>query len=356
MYKPTTLLIAFAAVAVSTGVITGKTEAAARSYDGDSTVAPVQSDALAEAVAGKRGDGLAAALRRHCRLKTWSDFLMVYRGETLTDPYSGTAVDVTFSGLPADYTVAGIVSPKWWTDASQGAVSVYGDTVAHDLHNLVPVKSAILRETEGIPPGIPDNIISDHGAWTRGTVSLYGINIAVTAPCENQRGRIARAYLYMALMYPQPAMTPAGMMVMTDGGPSLSDYWRELLLKWNAEYPPTESEKRHAQLASAAQGGGNPLFLLPGIEEYLWGAKRGEVYSVSADDGAPVPLHGSYKLSETVFLSSPNVPKDAEWTIDGRSTTLTSVAASSLGVGSHELTYTSPSTHETGYVKIIIEQ
>ena len=113
-----------------------------------------------------------------------------------------------------------------------------------------------------------------------------------------------------------------------------------------------------------AQGGGNPFVLLPGIEQYLWGDKRGVVYSHSSQDTERiVPLHGEYTRAETIYLTSPHVPDDAAWAIDGKGVTATSesgshvisLQASTLSEGSHRLTYTSPSTLEKGCVIIVIK-
>lgn len=349
MCKSAPLRIAIAAVVVSTGVIIGAGAAAA-------------SVSLESAIAGKRDAGLAATLRRECRLTRFADYSTVYTGLSTTDILTGASLSASASH--PGYSVSAIVPPEWWTDCAQGAVNLYADTVGRDLNNLAILSVSAQSEIAGMPPGEPERITADYTSWQRGTVSLYGIDVAVWSPFKSECGRLARAYLYMALMYPQRSLTPAGMMLMPDGDYRLSDYWRELLLRWTADYPPTEAEKTAALRVADAQGGVNPFVLLPGIEQYLWGDRRGEVYGQKAQEsGQPIPLHGQYTRGETIYLTSPHVPGDAIWAIDGKSVAATqggggqilSLQASTLSEGPHRLTYTSPSTLERGCVIIVIK-
>ena len=371
MCKSSPLRIALAAVVVMTGVIIGAGAAAASVFMN----APVRkieryaratgditAESLEALVAGKRDAGLAATLRRECRLRHFADYSEAYSGISTTDIFTGASL--TASASHSGYIVGTIVPDRWWSDSSQGAVNLYGDTVSRDLNNLAIMPETPLREIAGIAPGEPEQIIADHDTWQRGTVSLYDIDVAVWSPCKNQRGRVARAYLYMALMYPQRSLTPTGMMLMPEGDFTLSDYWRQLLLRWAADSPPTDSETAAALRASEVQGGVNPFVILPGIEQYIWGDKRGEVYGQSsAEPGHPVPLHGTYTHSETIYFTSPHIPDDAEWEIDGKrveatpgsSAQVSSIKASSLAQGTHRLAYTSPSTHEKGCVIIVIK-
>lgn len=354
------LIAVFAAAAVFTGLSIGGDAVAAKSCIepgfNSASRGSADSERLAGVVAGKRGDGLVSALRRECRLKRLCDFTTVYDGTVMTDPYTGTGATVGSSLLSRGLTVGPIVPSQWWTDRTQGADNRYDDTVARDLHNLALYSSAVFIAAGTYPPGIPQNLTADHGSWRQGTIDFSGINVAVNEPCESQRGRVARAFLYMALMYPQAAMAPEGLMVMTDGGPSLNDYWRSLLLGWHERYPPDASEKECAQLAMSAQGGYNPLILLPDIAGYIWGDKRDEIYGGDAESGSEVPLHGVYSLSEQVTLASPHVPDDALWSIDGKRVAARTVAATSLGAGDHDLEYVSESTGEHGRVKITIKR
>ena len=80
--------------------------------------------------------------------------------------------------------------------------------------------------------------------------------------------------------------------------------------------------------------------------------KAGEVYRVGDD---PVPLHSTYHLEiDRVYLSSPHIPADAVWKIDGTTVTSKVLEASEIGIGSHDLEYSSESTGETGRMMIKI--
>ena len=211
-----------------------------------------------------------------------------------------------------------------------------------------------MAEAGTYPPGVPENVTATHGAWRQGCVNLSGISVMVNEPAESQRGRVARTYLYMALMYPQSAMAPEGLMVLADGGPSLNEYWRTLLLQWHSAYPPTAPEKECAELAAKAQGGCNPLIVLPEIADYIWGDKRSEVYRGEGAADSEVSLHGTYALTEQISLTSPHIPEDAVWSFDGRRVNERTLQARSLGSGEHHLEYVSEATGERGRVKITI--
>lgn len=352
------LIAVLAATVVFTSFLPGKDAVAARSYKDNSDYALTGEAGaeLAAAVAGKRGDGLVAALRRECRLERLCDFSKVFDGYSQADPFTGTVTTIDRDASTSGLTVAPIVPSQWWTDSSLGASNLYGDTVALDLHNLALMAEGVRQLTGTHPCGLVTTVTADHGSWRQGTIAISGFPVTVNEPCESLRGRVARAYLYMALMYPQAAMAPEGMMVMKDGGPELNDYWRDLLLQWHENYPPEQDEIDLARRANAAQGGANPLILLPDIASYIWGDKRGEVYNGANVDPGEVPLHGTYKLAEVIVLKSAHVPDDARWSVDGRAVSSQSVPASSLGLGDHRLEYVSEATGEHGCVKIIINQ
>lgn len=360
-------LIVLAAASVAAGLTAVASVAAARSS--------LTAASLAGTVAGKRADGLSATLRRVCRPERICDYTTVLDGRLTTDFCTGLGVEVS-RPMSVEYAVAPIAPASWWTDGESGAVNVYGDTVKGDLFNLGVISRRASEAVAGLPPGEPDKVKGEMGQpWSVGTVELApGFDVAVYAPADGQRGRVARAYLYMATVYPQRVMSPAAMMVLTGGETGLSDYWRDVLLKWTKECPPTADERREAEMIGAAQGGGNPFVLLPGIEEYIWGSHRGEVYAPvyqGADPSSPespddtpgegsvtpvaVPLHGRYRLGESIRLASPHVPDDAEWSVDGARMAQESVEASALGAGSHEICFTSPSTGRHGRVIIFVE-
>ena len=354
------LRIALAAVVVSTGTIIGAGAAAASAYM-SAADSSVTAEALSSAVVGKRDSGLAAVLRRECRPIRLADFTSTFSGMTIPDIFTGQSLTVP-SSRPG-YRVASIVPSQWWTDQSQGAINIYGDTVSHDLNNRYLMPDAYCSEINGLPPGEPDKVLADHDTWRRGTLNLYGIDVEVWSPFESERGRVARTYMYMALMYPQRSLAPSGMMLMPEDSYAISDYWSRLFLRWSADYPPSRDETEAASIASGAQGGVNPFVLLPGIEQYLWGDKRGEVYGGSSqEDNRPVPLRGTYTSGETIYLTSPHVPADAVWAIDGKrvndsshNSAVSAVQAASLSEGQHRLTYTSPATLEKGCVIIHIK-
>lgn len=363
------LIAVLAAVALIAGLTTGGGAAVARSRIetvGEPSRISRQSSAgssldeaagvLSAVIAGKRGSGLAAALRRECRPSRLCDYSSVYEGTTSIDPFTGNAVRVAGDLASRGLVTGRIVPSEWWTDLSLGADNLYGDTVGADLHNLALMQESVRKLAGTYPPGEPETLTADHQSWRQGTVSFSGISVAVNEPHVNQRGRVARTYLYMALMYPQKTLTPEGLMVMSDGGPGLNPYWCSLLLDWHKSYPAGDDEKMAASIAMDAQGGCNPFILLPELADYIWGEKSGQVYGGSGNSDMETPLHGTYTLTDRIALRSPYIPDDALWRIDGQLTVSDIVSAATLGAGEHSLEYTSETAGEHGIVKIIIER
>lgn len=63
----------------------------------------------------------------------------------------------------------------------------------------------------------------------------------------------------------------------------------------------------------------------------------------SAPTPEPVPLKAAYSVAadSLLWFTSPYVPSDAEWTIDRVAATADRISLSELGVGIHEITFSS---------------
>lgn len=297
-------------------------------------------------VSGKRGEGMAEVIRvwgAPRRLAAPDELTF-----TSTDHFGGCEVSVEAGRLPAGYQNSGLVCPEWWSE-----LDTYGDTVTRDLANWFPASADVMRHRADLPPGVVTTAKFETPLWSAGTGFLGAIEAGFYSPPESIRGRLARAYFYMAVMYPQPAMRPkAYTMFSGDTYPALTAYAVEMLLGWHRAYPPAEEEFGLNRLMTRLQGNENPFVSHPEYAEYLWGDKAGEVYG---QPGEPVPLHSRYRLSDTIHLSTPSAPADASWSIDGRAVKGTSVDAAAIGRGHHDVMFTSKSTGLTGRVMIIIE-
>lgn len=305
----------------------------------------VSDEGLANHFAGKSGEGLAAAIRKEYRISR----MVAWEAVTFSfyDYYTGMDVDIKSGELPIGYVATDLVPSVWWSE-----VDIYGDTLSRDLNNLVLLTTdAAVRRGELLPAESLTEVDYDNGLWSVGRGMLYGTLTDLYVPPVASRGRLARAYFYMAVMYPHNIFTAHGYNMMETSYPYLGTYGAELFSRWAEEHPVEPSETEWNDYVAALQGHGNPFVEYPELADYIWGAKAGEAYQSGYD---PVPLHSEYTVSGDVpvNLFSPHIPEDAVWRIDGNAANAGSYAPGILGVGEHHLEYSSVFAEETGYVMI----
>lgn len=296
-------------------------------------------------LSGKRGAGLAEALRVMARPRVLpADGDISY--STLT-PFEGTQVTVTAGRLPAGYVWGEAVPALWWSIGS-----LYGDTIARDMVNRIPMSTATATHRGDLPPG---RSVESAGytapLWCSGTATLSGIETELYAPPAEWRGALARKFFYMAACYPSNVFTPRGYMIFAGGSyPALTSYAAAMFMEWHRDYPVDETEIALDRLAREWQGSGNPFVLSPELADYLWGDKADTPYST---EGATPALHGSYRMADgEIWLHSPHIPTDAVWSVDGRRVSGNRLTTAELGAGHHTLAYTCGG--EKGYLTITI--
>ena len=303
--------------------------------------------ALTERLAGKSGEGLAAVLRRECRPTTLSAAgNITYR---FYDHFTGNDVAVTDGNYPRDYAPATLVPVDWWMETE-----LYGDTLANDLNNFIPLTVDVIHARRSvIPVSALADVTSQYDSWAVGHIVRYDTPVDAYAPPVDMRGRLARAFFYMAVMYPHTLFTPTAYMMMSVRYPYMTASASSMMIDWAEQYPPDDAEKEWTRYASGLQGGCNPFVEIPDLHEYIWGGKAGETFGMP---GERVPLHSTYSIADgdRIELYSPHIPEDAVWSIDGMPAADSTYEARELGTGEHELTYTSASTGENGCVMIKI--
>lgn len=310
--------------------------------------ATVVSDNFAKALSGKSGQGLTDAIRK--------EFKPVKRvgvsGLTfdIQDHFTGDAVKIVGGNMPEGYVSGEIVPHEWWTYFDLDG----GDEISRDLNNFIPLIADHKSRKGDLLPGVVETPSFSTSLWSVGRGRIYGKETDVYSPPDKMRGRIARTFFYVAVMYPIDIFTPRGYNMMDTEYPYFSVYGKELLVRWDKENPVTTEEVAWEEYVSGVQGGGNPFVRYAGLSDYIWGDKSGEVYSPGDE---PVPLHSTYRASEEkVYLISPHIPADAAWKIDGVSVQSTVHGTAELGAGNHHLEYVSESTGETGRLMIRIER
>lgn len=228
------------------------------------------------------------------------------------------------------------------------------DLAARDLYNLFPTTIRHRNLRNDLP--LFDTVEGKAGPGTTvdGQYQAY-------QPRNSFKGALARMVMYVAVVYGKPsAWTGNGAIVFNDfeAYPLLSQRAVKQYLDWHNSYPPSAVELELVKQVEAIQGNTNPFITHPEIAEYLWGEKSSQPYipTIPPDDPdtppTPIPLHKSYSIDETIYLYSPHIDPDATWSIAG-TPVISSIKASEIGIGIHELHFTSP--HQSGKITIIVQ-
>ena len=164
--------------------------------------------ALQSSLAGKSGDGLVAALRKECRpssLATADNITYSFY-----DPFTGNDVNISNGVYPRDYAAATLVPVEWWLGADK-----YGDTLRNDLNNFIPLTIEVLHSRRDKIPATLAEVTEQYDRWAVGRALRFGSQVDAYAPPAEMRGRLARAFFYMAVMYPNSLFTPTAYMMMS---------------------------------------------------------------------------------------------------------------------------------------------
>ena len=331
----------------------------------------IASVSAAVAFHGRSGRGLRDAVAAACRVESpvpdvqqWMTTVLADSRGMLYLPLDHEYVRVR-PAWPDDMLPLGVVPVEWWRFDSRYE-SMPGDTLQADLVNFIPARFDDAKLKDSYPPADLTRLKWTNGIWSTGFLMVDGIETNGWTPPQDYRGDIARIVLYMLTIYPSGMLDPWSLLI-ADGSlwPSLTPYGIELLMRWSREDPVDAREHTRNSIIASAQGAyGNPFVRWPGLEQYIWGDKAGDIWldpdaSGNGGDGggddARLPLRSVYHLSDQrIDLWSPIVPDDASWTVNGTSAK-GHVVPADIGVGRHEFAYTHPSG-ERGRVIITIVQ
>lgn len=278
---------------------------------------------------GLSGATLRAAISAEYQPAVTVEKIVDMRGGTdvgrYYDIFSGTVADVS------ELRASDIVPSEWF-------YSVYPS----DCYNTLLMSEEAYDTRRDLPLGVVESVTYDNGIWRAGTTSVSGIPVGFYQPPAEFRGDMARVFFYYVTIYSPEALNPRGyMMLDATAYPALTPYARGVLMEYHKADPVSDDEIQRMKVIAAAQGNINPFVEYPELADYLWGEKAGETVVIP---GQPVPLRGEYLLTdERIDLVSDYVPSDAEWTVDGHRVTEAYLVPSKLGVGNHQLRYSSRS-------------
>ncbi|MDE6271755.1 MAG: endonuclease [Muribaculaceae bacterium] len=235
--------------------------------------------------------------------KTWEAFAQadvrnIWDGtkmrEAWFDMYSNRLVWVEggHSGMNIEHAVAN----SWWGGQKNDAYK--------DLHHLNPSDADANNRKNNNPLGIIDGKPS----WSNGLTNIgrpvYGNGggaATVFEPADEYKGDFARAYFYIFTVYDDIAwQTEPAYMYDLSAYPTLQPWAYEMLLDWAANDPVDEREAQRNSIIAGIQMNENPFVAIPGLAEYVWGAKKNTPFNLAEAQTKPL-------------LDRPEAPVFSQW-------------------------------------------
>lgn len=168
---------------------------------------------------------------------------------------------------------------------------------------------------------------AQYGYGRKGASTFSGYTGDVFDPGEggeygSYKGDLARTYFYMMTRYRDKKFTDGlGSVCFTYSGgvANLTEYMKNLMLKWHREDPVSEKELKRNNAVYAHQHNRNPFIDYPELVEYIWGTQVGQTVVlanlVSAYDGETPPPG-----------PQPELPKfGVTWSVNGTEASVDSI-------------------------------
>lgn len=182
--------------------------------------------------------------------------------------YGGT------SGLNREHSL-----PKSWWGGSQ--IEAYTD-----INHLYPSDASANSAKSNYPLGEVLSATFNNGVVKVGSPQsgMGGGCSMVFEPADEYKGDFARTYFYMATCY-QDYTWKYTYMLSNSSDLTLSQWAYTMLLEWSREDPVSQKEIDRNEAVFAIQNNRNPFIDIPGLEEYIWGNKQGQVLEEGSSGG-----------------------------------------------------------------------
>ncbi len=302
---------------------------------------------------GKSGEDLLKALRVAIRSRNnvvqqydeaelWNVFRVTdKRGDgTVWDIFSENSVDYPNGGVPDGMVSCHIVPPQWTGDTYP-----YLHDASLDVHNIFPTNAEVAEIKADLIPWEIENVLYDNGAWCMGNCNIAETSIVAYEPCDEYKGDVARVLMYVAVCYGGELLWQGQSWSIFNNNefPVFTSEAIPMLLSWSRADPVDDKERGRNDAIFVLQGNRNPFVDFPGICEHVWG-KLSDVPFYMGDGAADSEyLKPTYRLGEKIWLRSTYVPEDATWSVNGRNCKDDLIETAELGVGLHELKFSSSS-------------
>ena len=201
---------------------------------------------------------------------------------TMEDIYSSKPYKMSDSGSSASTCGTGwnkehTVPQSWFNEATP---------MKSDAHHVYPTDIRMNSLRSSYPYG-ENNAAKGCSTWGYGSVgasTFPGYTGTVFDPGEggeygSYKGDLARTYFYMATRYRTTNFTSGSgstSFTYSSGVADLTDYMKNLMLKWHREDPVSPKELNRNNAIYAHQHNRNPFIDYPELVEYIWGNKKGQ--------------------------------------------------------------------------------
>lgn len=129
--------------------------------------------------------------------------------------------------------------------------------------------------------GITKNT-GNHARGKVGSNTFSGYTGKVYEPDDEFKGDFARTYFYMVARYRDRALNSSeGSAVFTSNKTNLTDYAKNLFLKWHRQDPVSQKEIDRNEAVYGIQKNRNPFIDYPELAEYIWGDRVGQTIDLS---------------------------------------------------------------------------
>ena len=115
-----------------------------------------------------------------------------------------------------------------------------------------------------------------------GSSTFPGYSGKVFEPVDEYKGDFARTYFYFVTRYEDQMTNIGGESFNKTKYPALSSWSVNLFLKWHRQDPVSDKERNRNNAVEKFQKNRNPFIDYPELTEYIWGDKKGTVWSLSS--------------------------------------------------------------------------